>query len=371
MGLLRRTRRLRGWVLSNVGLVAAALVLAPAATGVPASRSAAGGTAGPKAPAGPQAPAGPKVPPVATVAPAPPGVKSGPADELTYQSARLKGEVNPGGQATAYFFLYGPTPAYGSQSLTVSLEAGGRAVTVFTQLAGLQPLTGYHYSLVAINALGTRFGADETFTTAAAPLTLMIGASANPAILGVPVSIFGQTVGTGAPGSAVVLQANPFPFTGGFQIVGSPGLASSAGTFSFDVGPVALSTQFRVVSVGPGQPLVSDTLTEFVRLAVTTTVTRSATSGGGTATTFAGTISPAEVGARVSVQRMVAGRWTLVAATKAQATTIGGASYSIALHLNHSGSYRVYSASVEGGHLASAGEPVTVHVHGGFGPSTT
>jgi hypothetical protein len=355
MGLLRRTRRLRGRVLPNLVFALAALALAPAAGGVAATRSA-GGTAGPKAPVSPSA------------APAAPGVKSGSADEVTYQSARLQGLVNSGGQATAYFFLYGPTAAYGSQSLTSNVEAGDHAVTVYTALAGLQPLTVYHYSLVAINALGTRFGADQTFTTAAAPLTLTIGATANPALLGAPVVIFGQTVGTGAAGSAVVLQANPFPFTGGFEIVGAPVLASSTGSFSFDVGSVPVATEFRVVSVGPGQPLVSDTLTEFVRIAVTTTVTRSAISGGTAATTFAGTISPAEIGARVSVQRLVGGRWALVAATKAQVATTGDASYSISLHISHSGQYRVYSATVEGGHLASAGQPMTVHAHGSITP---
>jgi hypothetical protein len=345
----RRSRGLRCWA---VGVAVVAVLVGTAAPGLAAPRSAAGGTAGPKAPA-----AAPVL--------GPPTVKSGPADQVTYQSARVKGEVDPGGQTTAYFFLYGPTSAYGSQSLTVSLDAGDRPVTVTSQLSGLLPLTVYHYSLVAINALGTRFGADQTLTTTAAPVTLTIAASTNPAAVGVPVSIFGQTVGTGAAGSAVVLQANPFPFTGGFQIVGSPQLASATGSFSFDVGPIALATEFRVVSVGPGQPLVSDTVTEFVRLAVTMSVTRSAGPGGRPLTTFAGTISPAEVGARVSVQRLVNGRWMLVTAAKAQpGIAAGAATYSFNLALVHSGAYRVYSASVEGGHLANTSQPAIVHVHG-------
>jgi hypothetical protein len=352
--------RLLGRMLLNLALTAAVVGLVPAAAGAATPKVAAGGTAGPAAPV------------FTTVAPSRPLVRSGPADQITYQSARLQGQVFTGGESTAYFFLYGPTTAYGSQSLPISMVPGGKAVTVYSAITGLQPLTVYHYSLVAINALGTKFGTDQTLTTTAAPLTLTIGASANPDPFGAPITISGQTVGTGAAGSAVVLQQNPFPFTGGFQLVGSPGLASATGTFSFSVGVPPVSTQFRVVSVGPGQPLVSQTLTEFVSLAVTAVASRgpAAASGGPraaagvVATTFAGQIAPAEVGARVTVQRLVGGRWALVAATKAQAATAGISTYSLALHLTHSGTYRVFSTSIEGGHLASASKPVIVHVHG-------
>jgi hypothetical protein len=183
--------------------------------------------------------------------------------------------------------------------------------------------------------------------------------------LGAPISIVGAITGTGAAGSVVVLQENPFPFTGGFEVVGSPGIASATGAFSFDTGPVSTSTEFRVVGVGPGQPLISDTLTEFVQLAVTMSVVRT----GATGTTFSGVISPAEVGARVSVQRLVGGKWMLVAATQARATSTGTSStYAITLHLVHSAMYRVYSASVEGGYLANAGQPATIHAHGSIPP---
>jgi hypothetical protein len=243
--------------------------------------------------------------------------------------------------------------------MTVSLVAGGSPVTVFSQIGGLIPLTVYHYKLVAINALGTRFGADQTFTTSPAPLSLTISASANPGVLGGPLKILAAIQGTGGSGSAVVLQANPFPFTGGFQIVGSPGLASTSGLFEFEVGSVGVTTEFRVVGVGSGQPLVSETLTEFVQLGVTMSVSR-----GSTGIRVAGLIHPAEVGARVSVQRLVGSRWMLVAATKSQAAAPDSSSYEIILHPTHSGRYRVYAASVEGGHLGTSTLGTTVHVHG-------
>jgi hypothetical protein len=343
--------RRRG-LLAKLGLVSLALALAPAGTGIAAPTRAAGGASAPHAPVAQR------------TVPIRPSATSGPADQITYQSARLRGVVDSGGQTTAYFFLFGTTQLYGSQSLTVSLVAGGSPVTVFGQIAGLLPLSVYHYKLVAINALGTTFGADQTFVTSAAPLSLTINASANPGFLGGPLSILGAIHGTGGAGSAVVLQANPFPFTGGFQIVGSPGLASAAGTFEFDLPSVPVTTEFRVVGVGSGQPLVSDTLTEFVQVAVTMTVTRGSRGGSGTALTISGLIRPAEVGARVSLQRLVGTRWMLVAATRSQPAAIESSSYAITLHPTHSGLYRVFATSVEGGHLANTSQAIVVHVHG-------
>jgi hypothetical protein len=243
------------------------------------------------------------------------------------------------------------------------VEPDDHAITVYSPISGLLPLTTYHYKLVAINVLGTVFGSDLTFTTAAAPLSLATNASVNPDPLGVPITVAGAIVGTGASGSAVVLQQNPFPFTGGFELVGSPGLASATGTFSFQIPSVPVTTQFRVVSVGPGQPLVSDTLTEFAQIAVTVNVTRGPTRSGNPSATFAGLISPAQPGGRVSVQRLVGGRWVLVAATQAHAATAAASAYAITLHPTHSGSYRVFAASVEGGRLPSATPPTTLHVH--------
>jgi len=350
--------RHRRAVLTTFGIASAVLALVPVASGIAATEPAEGGTAGPTAPAS------------TITAESNPSVMTGPSDQITYQSALVRGQVNPGGLATNYFFLYGPTSAYGSQSLPVSLEASDEAETVYSQITGLLPLTEYHYSLVAINALGTRFGADQTFTTAAAPLNLTISASANPDVLDGPVSIVGSITGTGSAGSAVVLQENPFPFTAGFQLIGVPGLASATGGFSFDVGPVPVTTEFRVVSVGPGEPLVSYTLTEFVQIGVTMDVARTVTRSGTTGTTFSGVITPAEVGARVSVQRQVGVKWVLVAATTSRAATAPGTStYAITLHPVHSGRYRVFAASVEGGHLANSTQPIVVHVHGALIPS--
>src|SRR5207244_7291653 len=54
--------------------------------------------------------------------------------------------------------------------------------------------------------------------------------------------------GTDNGGPPVVLQANAFPFTVGFQNVGNPELTTATGSFSFPVLGMAAATQFRVVT---------------------------------------------------------------------------------------------------------------------------
>jgi hypothetical protein len=341
-----------GALLATVGLLSSSFALGPAATGVAAPSRAAGGAAAPNAPGAKQA------------ALTRPSASSGPADQITYEAARLRGTIDSGGQATAYFFLYGTTTTYGSQSPTASLVAGSAPVTVYSQIGGLMALTEYHYRLVAIKTPGddVRRGSD-VHDILDAPLDddRCVSRSRGP---GWSAAHRRAIDGTGDAGSAVVLQADPFPFTTGFQIVGDPGLATATGGFAFDVGSVGVTTEFRVVGVGSGQPLVSDTLTEFVRVAVTMSVTHSQARGGAPEISVSGAIRPAEVGARVSVQRLVGGSWMLVAATKSAAAASDSSAYAITLHPLHSGLYRVFEASVEGGHLSNCSASMTVRVHG-------
>ncbi|MEA2299879.1 MAG: hypothetical protein QOE44_414 [Solirubrobacteraceae bacterium] len=301
--------------------------------------------------------------PASPPAPTRPVVKTGAASAVTSQSANLTGAISPGGQTTTYFFQYGTTIKYGSQSQLVS-TTDNRTIAAKATVGGLVPETAYHFRVVAINALGATFGGDAMFTTTAIPLSLDVSALPNPIALGSPMSVVGTLTGSGAVGSAVVLQQNPFPFTTGFRIFGSPGLVAADGGFQFEGIVPTVTTQYRVVSVGPGQPVVSATLTEFVHLAVTMTVSRRRTQVGDPQADFSGLITPAQVGARVSVQRLVGKQWWLVAATKAHQASPGLSSYTLPVRLRHSGLYRAAAASVEGGHLANVSPPVLVHVSG-------
>src|SRR6185437_12029155 len=84
------------------------------------------------------------------------------------------------GQATTVFFQYGldardrppggPSGIVYDQSTSPqSLPADSSSHTVTASVSGLVPNAHYHVRLVATNATGTTFGADQVFTTPADP----------------------------------------------------------------------------------------------------------------------------------------------------------------------------------------------------------
>jgi hypothetical protein len=99
----------------------------------------------------------------------PPAATTTATTSITTSGATFNGTVNPKGQATTYFFRYGPTTSYGSQTPTQNLAAGSSNVSVSAGVTGLDPDSDYHVELVAQNATGTTFGGDDKFHTLAPP----------------------------------------------------------------------------------------------------------------------------------------------------------------------------------------------------------
>jgi hypothetical protein len=112
--------------------------------------------------------------PAAAQAAVVPKVNTNGAREVSYGSAVLTGSVNPNGSNTSYYFQYGLTKAYGSQTAIADAGAGTKAVPVRLPISGLQPLTVYHYRLVAVNGAGASIGDDEKLLTTKVPLSLSI-----------------------------------------------------------------------------------------------------------------------------------------------------------------------------------------------------
>ena len=83
-------------------------------------------------------------------------------------SARLHATVDPGPATTAYF-QYGPTQAYGARTAPQSVPAGTAATGLTAPVVGLAPARSYHFRAVSENSLGTTYGEDRTFLTAASP----------------------------------------------------------------------------------------------------------------------------------------------------------------------------------------------------------
>ncbi len=96
----------------------------------------------------------------------PPGVSTGPASQVSKNAATLTAEVSPNNQATTYYFQYGTSTGYGSQTIPATVPAGTVPVTVATAITGLEAQTIFHYRIVALHGnTPPQPGADATFMT--------------------------------------------------------------------------------------------------------------------------------------------------------------------------------------------------------------
>jgi hypothetical protein len=294
--------------------------------------------------------------PAAAQAAVVPKVNTNGAREVSYGSAVLTGSVNPNGSNTSYYFQYGLTKAYGSQTAIADAGAGTKAVPVRLSISGLQPLTVYHYRLVAVNGSGASIGDDEKLLTTKVPLSLAILSSPNPVTFGGSVTIQGTLSGTDNANRPVVLQANPFPYTSGFQSIGNPGLTLANGEFKFVVLNQEQSTQFRVFST-PGKPVVSAVTQENVAVRVSSHVARTKRRG------FAriyGTVTPAVVGAQVGVLRIAKGHGILAGGAVVKPRNSISGQFSRVVRVQK-GAYRVLVKVAPGGVVSAYGTPMLIH----------
>jgi hypothetical protein len=276
-----------------------------------------------------------------------PFVSTGSAKHVTYGTATLTGSVNPHGADASYFFQYGPTKAYGLQTAVADAGHGKSTVRVSLPVAGLQPLTKYHFRLIAVNASGAGTGADSSFTTAKIPLSLAILVAPNPVLFGGTALVEGTLSGTGAAGAPVALQANPFPYLQGFATIGNPELTMANGAFSFPVLGMTQATQFRVVTVS-SKPVISPVAVESVAVIVTSHVKRI----GNHRARFYGTVSPAVDGAEVAILRIAHGRGFLAGGTHLRHRDASSSAYSRVVPVR-GGAYRVLARVTNGAQVSN------------------
>jgi hypothetical protein len=226
-----------------------------------------------------------------------PTVATGSVNNVRGATASLNGTVNPNGLATEYFFQFGPTVAYGSETSVGALVAGTTTIKVALTETGLQP--NWHYRLVAKNAFGgEQFGKDRVYTVQTTRLKALIAKPAGQAVLGGSLTLSATLTGTGAANHKVVLQTSPYPYTQAFVNVGTEQIASATGRVSFTVSHLATSAEYRIATVDP-RPTYSPPVTAVVSVRVTLHVRTSSHRG---VVRLYGTVSPAESGARVFFQ---------------------------------------------------------------------
>lgn len=284
-----------------------------------------------------------------------PAVSTGAARSISYGSATLNGSLNPNGSNTSYYFQYGLTRAYGGQTTIAGAGAGVHALKVSLPVAGLQPLSVYHYRLVAVNGSGATIGSDATFLTTKVPLSLQILASPNPVLFGGNVTVQGTLLGTGNGNRVVVLQAFLFGSTG-FQNLGNAELTTAAGSFSFPVIGLTQVTQFRVVTT-TNPAVISPVAVENVAVRVDSHVGHARRRG------FArifGTVTPAENGTQVGILRITHGHGVLVGGTILSHRNAGSSQFSRVVPVKR-GVYRVLVRVTSGAQVSNYGQPLVIH----------
>jgi hypothetical protein len=97
-----------------------------------------------------------------------PGATSGLASGVGQSSATLGGvAANPDLAGAGTFFQYGTTTAYGLVAPGQAIGPTTAQAQITAPVGGLTAGTTYHFRLVVQNGVGTAYGADRTFTTAA------------------------------------------------------------------------------------------------------------------------------------------------------------------------------------------------------------
>jgi hypothetical protein len=190
----------------------------------------------------------------ASAAASPPVATTGSTTSIGQSTATVVGTVNPNGQATSYYFRYGTTNSYGTQTIPAHAGSGSNPVAVHANLFGLSVNTTYHYQLVAQSSAGTSFGADQTLTTTPTPSQAVVlgheGFVSPGWIVGAEVGCFhGSTECTGhltmSHNGTIIAQRDYSiaPDSGGFQNMelNSTGQAALASNGVFHLLPVTVT----------------------------------------------------------------------------------------------------------------------------------
>jgi hypothetical protein len=265
-----------------------------------------------------------------------PAASTGGARAVTASSATLNGTFNPNGEPTTYFFQYGPTKAYGSQTPTQGPTAAVKKSTPASAgVSGLTPATTYHYRLVATNASGTRQGRDRTFTTLG-----LISFTARPRFVpfGAPTLLAGQLAGGSVAGVRVTLKENPYPFAGLKAVATTR--TDTAGRYGFNRTPT-VNSQYQVVAAS--RPATTSPIQlVFVRIRVSLRLSATRPRSG-QRVVFSGRARPAHNGRFVIIQRLVRGRWRAVRrATLVPSLNPLFSSYRSSIVIRRGGLYRAH-----------------------------
>jgi hypothetical protein len=321
--------------------------------------------------------------PAATQGPKPHFSTAG-VSHVSGTTAELDGTVNPEGFQTSYYFKYGPTTAYGSQTKPVSVPIPNppKVVKVGQMVSGLLP--GYHYRIVGIyTPAGATApvevpGADKSFTGGKlSKLKFIVDKSKESigtVVYGGGTELTGSLTGFGNANHPLSLQATLFPFRDPFTTLGGTIASSRTGSFVFKVARMTSTTEFRFVALAP-RPIYGPIITVHVTPRITLHVRSAGRSG---LYRMYGTVAPARPGTVVQIQQLLpqkaGSRRSGPAPHGVGATTLKRATsklsrFSVIVKLSGSYRYRAFVKLRNGAIDSGTSSNVLVHAPKSSGPT--
>ncbi len=234
--------------------------------------------------------------PSQALAAAAPSATTGPAQQLSFDSATVTGAVDPNGSDTSYYFEYGPTAAYGTKTSASAAGAGSASVPVRASLSGLAPTATYHYRLVAVSAGGTVVGSDLSFTTTRPPAPTAVtraAASVSPST-----AVLEGAVDPNGAATTYYFQYGTSAAYGLSTPVRSAGSGTSSATVSEPLSGLQPRTiyHYRLVAASAGGTVMGAGLTfTTTGSAVPSVITGGVSTVGTTTASVSGTVDPGGV----------------------------------------------------------------------------
>ncbi len=185
--------------------------------------------------------------------PTAPVVVTGTKTNITTNNGTLAGNITSNGNSlvtvSGVVYSTAPAPVIGGPGVIDSVTSPLTALGTFTKnIAGLTNSTTYYYRAYAINAVGTSYGADSTFTTPASAIVPTVLRVAASNLTTTTVTLGGNITSNGGDPvttSGIVYGTTSMPAIGGLGVVDSTTTPLVAlGTYSVNPTGLTHSTKY-------------------------------------------------------------------------------------------------------------------------------